>query len=65
VKQNWIVWHDATQGEMAYAMECLRCGDIQKVATPINVDCLCAMMKAYAKNHRSCRPRNDQERVKP
>ena len=53
----WIIIHDGTKGEMAYAMECLRCGGIQKVVTPIGIDMLSAMVKVFARKHRKCRER--------
>jgi len=34
---DWIVTYDATKGDMAYALECKRCGMIQKVALPLVV----------------------------
>jgi hypothetical protein len=47
--------HDGTKGEMAYAFECLRCGQIQKVATPIAATLWIALGKAFARYHRGCR----------
>lgn len=56
-ENDWVICHDGTQGELAYALECLRCGSVQKVATPINIDCYIAMARAYGKQHSRCRPR--------
>lgn len=58
---DWVVTHDGTQGPLAYAMECLRCGIIQKVAVPISVDCYVAMAQAFLRSHRGCR----EDRVSP
>lgn len=52
---DWVVVHDGTQGVNAYALECLRCGQMQKVAMPISIDCWCAMAKAFERTHRHCR----------
>ncbi len=52
---DWIVAHDATQGKKAYAIECLRCGEIQHVATPIDVTCYVAMGRAFEEMHQHCR----------
>ncbi len=51
----WIIAHDATQGDDAYAVECTRCGIIQRVALPITIDCYVALAKAFGKSHRYCR----------
>ncbi len=55
MKTPWIIAHDATKGDMAYALECTRCGVVQKIATPISIDCWLAMSKAFAKGHRRCK----------
>ncbi len=52
---DWIVIHDATCGDLAWAIECRRCGAIQKVATPITIDCLAAFGKAFGKTHQHCK----------
>lgn len=54
---DWIISHDGTQGELAYAMECKRCGDIQKVAVPINLDVYLAMAAKYMQLHATCKER--------
>lgn len=54
MKTPWIVCHDGRKGDMAYALECKRCGMTQKIATPISVDCWVAMGKAFAEQHRRC-----------
>lgn len=56
-QRDWVVAHDATQGDKAYALECLRCGVVQKVALPISIDCYLALGGAFAKEHSRCRPR--------
>lgn len=50
-----VVAHDATQGDMAYALECTNCGAVQKVALPISLDCYVAMAKAFGKTHARCK----------
>ena len=52
--RDWIVIHDATQGEMAYALECLRCGQVQKVATPIGINLYLAMGREFERIHARC-----------
>ena len=52
---TWIVCHDATQGRMAYAMECQRCGAIQRVAVPFNIRCYVAMADEFQKIHSQCK----------
>jgi hypothetical protein len=52
---DWIVGHDGTCGDMAYALECLRCGTVQRVASPIAVDLYVAMSKAFERMHSHCR----------
>ncbi len=56
IATDWIVSHDATQGDLAYAMECTRCGVVQQIALPISVDCYVAMGKEFTKYHKHCRP---------
>ncbi len=51
----WLIIHDATCGDLAYAMDCTRCGAIQKVATPITIDCFVALSKAFGKMHKRCK----------
>jgi hypothetical protein len=57
---DWIIAHDATKGEDAYAMECLRCRQKQRFALPISVSVWCAAAKAFQKEHRNC-----QQQAKP
>lgn len=63
---DWIKAHTGEahgpQDDMAYAMECTRCGDIQKVTTPIAIDCYLAMAKAFIKLHRGCKDRGENDR---
>ena len=51
----WIIVHDGTRDKDAYAMECLRCGQKQRFATPINVTVYCAAGKAFEKIHAKCK----------
>lgn len=56
----WIVMHsgdapDNVMGNsMAYALECKRCGDIQRVAVPIRMELLLAMADKYHDLHKDC-----------
>ena len=59
-KRDWIVMNDATAGDLAYAMKCLRCGDVQKVALPISIDVYVAGARAYSRMHVKCRKRKEQ-----
>ena len=52
----WIIAHDAMQGADAYAMECLRCGDKQRFACPIDLDIYLAASKVFQKQHAHCNP---------
>lgn len=55
MKPTWIICHDGTKGIDAYAMECLRCGEKQRVALPINVTLYVAMGKAFERIHKKCK----------
>jgi len=57
----WLVCHDFTKGEDAYAMECLRCGMKQRVATPISIDMYSAMEKIFRRQHAKCKPKRKKE----
>ena len=50
-----VICHDGTKGSMAYALECTHCGDVQRVALPISIDCWLAMAQVYGKVHANCR----------
>lgn len=50
----WIIAHDATAGDDAYAYECLGCGQKQRVALPIALDVWIAGAKAFSRLHRGC-----------
>jgi len=52
---TWIICHDATKGIDAYAMECLRCGEKQRVALPIGLQMYAAMAKVFTKRHKKCK----------
>ncbi len=52
---DWIIAHDGTQGDDAYALECLRCGSKQRFSTPISITVYCAAAKAFEHEHRHCR----------
>lgn len=54
--KSWIVAHDGTQGRDAYAMECQRCGTVQRFAVPIEISVWCAAAKAFEREHATCRP---------
>ena len=59
---DWVIIHDGTKGDMAYALECKRCGMVQKVAVPIIADCYLAMAKVFLKSHRRCRQQEAAEK---
>lgn len=54
-KVDWIIAHDGSQGENAYAFECLRCGQKQRFVVPIAVDIWLAAAKAFEKMHKGCK----------
>lgn len=54
--RDWIICHDGTARDLAYAMECLRCGLIQKVALPISISGYVAMAQVFEREHAKCRP---------
>ncbi len=56
VSRSWIVAHDGTKGRDAYAMECRRCGTIQRFATPIAIEIWCAAARVFARQHKNCKP---------
>ena len=56
-KQPWIIAHDAAQGEDAYALECLHCGDKQRFRTPLSVQIWLAASKVFQRQHARCEPR--------
>ena len=51
---TWIIAHDATKGPDAYMLECLRCGEKQRVVSPIRIEIYLATAKAFGKIHRRC-----------
>lgn len=51
----WIVAHDATKGNDAMAMECLRCGTKQRFVLPISISVWCAAAKAFEREHANCK----------
>ena len=52
---TWIICHDATKGCDAYAIECTRCGEKQRVAVPINLQMYLAMARVFERIHRKCK----------
>lgn len=52
---DWIIAHDGTKGADSYMLECLRCGQKQRVVPPIAIDVYVATAKAFSKIHRHCR----------
>lgn len=56
---DWVVCHDGTGGDDAYSVKCLRCGDKQRFASPINVDVYIAAVKAFSKLHSRCKERGE------
>lgn len=53
-----VVVHDSTQGDLACALECLHCGEVQRFSLPIAVDVWVAAGKAFERLHRRCRKRD-------
>lgn len=53
---DWVVGHGCDEGDLAYAMECQRCGVIQRVRTPLFVDGYVAMANAFIEQHSTCKP---------
>jgi hypothetical protein len=51
---DWVVCHDASKGKDAYTLECLRCGAVQRVVTPITISCYSALARAFARGHARC-----------
>jgi hypothetical protein len=58
-KADWIIAHDGTKGDDAYMLECLRCGEKERVATPISIKAYVAKAKAFRKIHKLCRKPSD------
>jgi len=52
---DWIICHDATKGADAYAMECKRCGEKQRVALPTSLPMYAAMAKVFIRIHKKCK----------
>ena len=55
----WIVTHDGSGGDDAYAAACKRCGAVQRFAMPMALPVYIAAAKAFLKMHRNCKPRPD------
>ena len=53
--KDWIVCHDGTKGDDAYAIECLRCGKKQRFSIPIAVPVYLAAIKEFGKIHSKCK----------
>lgn len=51
----WVIVHGATKGDKAYALECRRCGGIQRVVLPMSMSIYLAMGKEFIKIHRDCK----------
>ncbi len=60
----WIFARDGRGGALAYALECRRCGVVQRVVLPIEISVWCAMAKAFERSHAQCRP-TPEEVAKP
>jgi hypothetical protein len=54
ITRDWIVAHDSTKGEDAYAIECLRCVTKQRFVLPISVFVWSAAVKAFERMHSKC-----------
>jgi hypothetical protein len=57
----WIVIYDGDASKhpdrKPYEMECLRCGERYPMTIPVSVTMFVATSKAFASEHRHCRPR--------
>jgi len=56
----WIIAYDSTQGEKALALECLRCGYLQRFSLPIQISVWCAAAKAFEDHHKDCEERKEK-----
>jgi hypothetical protein len=56
---DWIIIHDGTKGDDAYALECLRCGAKQRCEPPVSIVYWARVAKAFAAEHRYCKEPND------
>lgn len=54
-KVDHVIAHDATQGELAYAIECRHCGAIQKFSLPISISVYVAASRAFVDDHARCK----------
>jgi hypothetical protein len=61
----WIIAHDSTCGELACAMECRRCGVVQKFSIPVSLTYWCAVAKAFRREHERCQVENQVEKGQP
>jgi uncharacterized membrane protein YqiK len=57
------VAHDGTQGRDAYAIECKRCGAVQRFATPIAISVWCAAARAFERQHATCKQAEENAKV--
>ena len=46
--------HHVVHNSNTGALECHHCGDVYRVAMPVNVDLLLSLMKTYLTQHRRC-----------
>ena len=53
-QRDWIVCTDATYPDWPCAFRCLRCGIIQPVALPIDVNTYIRFARAFAAEHGRC-----------
>jgi hypothetical protein len=56
----WVIGHDGTHGQDAYAVECLRCGQKQRFALPIDIGVWCAAVGAFGAIHGQCKPKEGE-----
>jgi len=55
VKCDWIIAYDGSHGRNAYAVECKRCGVMQRFVTPISLDVYLAAIRAFQNIHANCK----------
>ena len=52
--REWIVAHDGTHGADAYALECTRCGTVERCDLPMGLNDWVGRMKRFSLLHRDC-----------
>ncbi len=58
-RDDHVIFHAGTKGDLPYVLECQHCGQIQEVAMPISIDWLAAIGKAFGRTHRTCKKKTE------